>query len=58
MATDSNEVEQTVRGLIDRHGSDALAQADIMLRSVIAERDAEAIAYWREVKKAIGRAQR
>jgi hypothetical protein len=50
-----DEIESTVRGLIEKYGPDALAQADKMLRNVIPERDQETIQYWRDVIKALGK---
>jgi hypothetical protein len=58
MATDQAEVDQTARGLIERYGSDAPREAAQSESDAISQRDAEAITFWREVAKAIGRLAR
>jgi len=57
MAESDEEIREAARRFLDRHGPDALSEADAMLQDAIRQRDAEALSYWRALIRALARSQ-
>ena len=51
----ADQIEDMARGLIERFGPDALREAELRITELTANNQAEAVALWRKIKKAIQR---
>jgi hypothetical protein len=57
MAESDEEIREAAKRFLDRHGPDALSEADVMLQDAIRQRDAGALSYWRALIRALPRTQ-
>ena len=51
----ADQIEDMARGLIERFGPDVLRQAELRITELTAKNQAEAVALWRKIEKAIQR---
>jgi hypothetical protein len=57
MTESDEEIREAAKRFLDRHGPDALSEADTMLQDAIRQHDADALSYWRALIKALPRTQ-
>jgi hypothetical protein len=53
----TRKIREAAKRFRDRHGPDALSEADAMLQEAIRQRDAEALSIWRALIRALPRTQ-
>ena len=51
----ADQIEDMARGLIERFGPDVLRQAELRITELTAKNQAEAVALWRKILKAVQR---
>jgi hypothetical protein len=50
-------IQRSALGMVANHGPHALAQANVMVNKMALQRDAEGIAMWRDIARAIKKMQ-
>jgi len=57
MTGSDKEIREAAKRFLDRHGADALTEANKMLQDAIRQSDTQAISYWRALIRALPRIQ-
>ena len=50
-------IQRSARGMVANHGPHALAQANVMVNRMVLQRDADGMAMWQDIARAIKKMQ-